>query len=137
MNDNSTQNAHLRAGLEHEHHASDAVLMADFTAWYCAAHHKKRPKQRVKLLSHELLSTPEKRLPEMCEECAEFVRYSEKRTAYCRQVPKPFCAHCPIKCYSPQMQKYSREVMRYSGPRSIFSRHAFAAIKHLLEQKKH
>lgn len=126
----------LIEGLKRPGHANDVELLADFTAWYCKAKHGKRPKASVDLVAYELNDTPLKKRALLCTECAEFVQYSEKRTAFCKQDPKPFCAHCPIKCYAPAMQEYSRKVMRYSGPRSIFSHHACAAIKHLFEQNE-
>ncbi len=130
------QKERIIQGLNRPGHISDVELMADFTAWYCKAKHKERPKAPAELVSYELSETPVQKRAVVCEECAEFLQYSEKRTAFCTQDPKPFCANCSIKCYASRMQEYSRKVMRYSGPRSLFSRHAFLALKHILKQNE-
>lgn len=131
-----SQKDRLIEGLKRPGHAEDVELMADFTAWYCKAKHKNRTKMPVDLVTYELNNTPVKKRALLCTECAEFVQYSEKRTAFCKQDPKPFCANCSIKCYMSKMQDYSRQVMRYSGPRSLFSRHAIAALRHILKQNE-
>lgn len=120
---------------EPEEALKDVRLMADFTAWYCRAHHKEADKHPIVALAFEGVS--EDKRPAMCDECAEFLRYSEQRSLRCRQNPKPFCTKCSVHCYAPKMREYSRAVMRYSGPRSMFSRHAFVAIKHLMSSKQH
>lgn len=134
----TSQNAdeRLKEGLLRQHHASDVILMGDFVSWYCRGNHKDRPKHEVRLLSHEIAHTPAKHLLHLCDECEEFLRYAEKRTAFCQQTPKPFCSTCSIKCYSHRMEEYSRKVMRYSGPRSLFSRHFLLALRHILGIKR-
>lgn len=126
-------NSHVEEGLSRPERAHDVRLFADFTSWYCKAHHTDRLKREIALSSQV---AGEYARWSLCDECASFIRYAEKRTALCKQEPKPFCAHCSIKCYAPSMREYSRQVMRYAGPRSIFSRHALSAIKHLIESKK-
>ena len=115
--------------------AKDAVLVAHFTEWYCAAHHADR--SRVALVSDGVQAGIYRRkAPLLCEECAQFVRYVELRTEKCPKDPKPFCAVCEIKCYRPRMALYSRDVMRYSGPRALFSRYWLAAIRHAISMMK-
>ena len=133
MDEHTSLNRRIEEGLNRPGRAHDVRLFADFTSWYCKAHHSDRPKHEV-ALSSQVAGAHNRWL--LCDECAEFVRYAEKRTALCKQDPKPFCAHCPIKCYKPDMREYSRQVMRFAGPRSIFSRHALSAMKHLIESKK-
>lgn len=133
MAEETSLNKRMKEGLKRPGRAHDVRLFADFTSWYCKAHHSDRPKSDI-ALSPEV--TDEHATWHLCDECADFVRYAEKRTGLCKQDPKPFCAHCSIKCYSPEMREYSRKVMRYAGPRSLFSRHAISAVKHLIEAKK-
>lgn len=137
-----TQNPHItpkpspidervRAGLSHQDKRKDARVLADLTELYCRANHKDRTKAPL-----ESIGTREEvyaRTYAFCDECAEFVRFSEKRTGLCRQDPKPFCAFCDIKCYSPAMKEYSRQVMHFAGPRSIFTCHAPAAVSHIVK----
>jgi len=109
--------------------ARDAELVVRFTEWYCAAHH--RDLDRPPLTSPGVeVGIYGARLPLLCEDCAAFARYAERRTELCRQQPKPFCAVCKIKCYKPDMAEYSRKVMRYAGPRSLFSRYCLRALGH-------
>ncbi|MCL2882497.1 MAG: nitrous oxide-stimulated promoter family protein [Coriobacteriia bacterium] len=109
--------------------AKDAELVVRFTEWYCAAHHQdvERPPLESPGVDAGIYGT---RIPRLCTACADYARYAEHRTELCRQQPKPFCAVCKIKCYKPDMAEYSRKVMRYSGPRSIFSRYCLRAVGH-------
>ena len=36
---------------------------------------------------------------------------------------KTFCSNCKVHCYKPEMREKIREVMRFSGPRMIFTIH--------------
>jgi hypothetical protein len=116
--------------------AKDADLTAHFTEWFCAARHADC--QRSVLVSDgATVGIYGKRIPIMCEQCAEYVRYAEERVGKCPKNPKPFCTACEIKCYKPNMAEYARNVMRYSGPRSIFSRYWCRAIWHIVTGKHH
>ena len=77
-----------------------------------------------------------KRIPILCEECAELTRYAEARRAYCPKDPKPFCAYCDIHCYRAKERKEIIDVMRYAGRRSLFTRHWLGAIKHVIDGRK-
>ena len=112
--------------------AKDAELVVRFTEWYCASHHRDRARTALESPGVEA-GIYGARVPLLCEECAGYARYAERRTELCRQNPKPFCAVCPIKCYKPDMAAYSREVMRYAGPRSLFSRYCLRAVHHAFD----
>lgn len=115
--------------------ASDTRLLGDFAAIYCRGKHAAA--EKVQLVSDGAeLGVYGKRPPVVCEECAELLRYAEKRRAYCPKDPKPFCSYCDTHCYSPEMRERMRDVMRYAGPRSMFSGHAMAGIRHLLEGRR-
>ena len=78
-----------------------------------------------------------RKVPTVCDECAELLVYSEKRRAFCPKEPKPFCSYCDTHCYKDDMREYMREVMRYSGPKSWRHGHAIDGVKHMIEGKKH
>jgi hypothetical protein len=116
--------------------AKDAELIVRFAEWYCAAHH--RSAKRKPLASQGVdAEIYDRRVPFLCDKCAEYARYAEQRTKLCPHEPKPFCTNCDIKCYKPDMAEYSRIVMRYSGSRSIFSRYCLRAIQHVFAALRH
>lgn len=72
----------------------------------------------------------------LCEECASLNEYARLRSDKCPFMEtKTFCSNCKVHCYKPDMREKIREVMRFSGPRMIFS-HPVAAIRHVVETKK-
>ena len=69
----------------------------------------------------------------LCPECAELLAYARRRLARCPfQEGKTTCGKCPVHCYAPAMRERIREVMRYAGPRMLFS-HPLLALMHLLD----
>jgi hypothetical protein len=114
---------------------SDTRLLGDFAGIYCRGVHKHA--RRAPLVSDAASlgvygDTP----PAVCGECADLLRYAEKRRAYCAKDPKPFCSYCDTHCYSADMRERMREVMRYSGPRSLLHGHAVDGLKHLIEGRR-
>lgn len=72
---------------------------------------------------------------ELCGECAALLDYVKLRRSKCPWGDgKPFCSNCSIHCYKPDMRAKIAKVMRFSGPRIIFS-HPVAATRHLIESK--
>lgn len=72
----------------------------------------------------------------LCTECAELDAYARQRSDKCPFMEtKTFCSNCKVHCYKPAMREKIREVMRFSGPRMIFS-HPVTAICHVIETKK-
>lgn len=109
--------------------------VAEFAAIYCRAHHGDR--QRAPLESDAgSFGAYRGRPPVLCEECAEHIRYAERRAAHCRQDPKPFCQHCNVHCYSPVEAQWQREMMRFSGPRSVWHGYALKGLKHAIATAK-
>ena len=69
----------------------------------------------------------------LCPECAELLAYAHRRLARCPfQEDKTTCGKCPVHCYAPGLRARIREVMRYAGPRMLFS-HPLLALMHLLD----
>ena len=86
-------------------------------AMYCRGRHKSKKGQ-------------------LCPECAELAEYVRQRREKCPfGDDKPFCSNCKIHCYKPEMRQKIAAVMRYSGPRLMFS-HPVVAFAHLSETIK-
>lgn len=69
---------------------------------------------------------------ELCPSCRELLDYAVLRLSRCPHGErKPYCQHCPIHCYRPEMRERMRRVMRYAGPRMLWH-HPVAALRHLL-----
>ena len=74
---------------------------------------------------------------EICAECGELTDYALFRLSKCPfKVNKKFCSFCKIHCYKPEMREKIKEVMKYSGPRMIFS-HPFYAVSHVVQTVKY
>ncbi len=115
--------------------AADTRVVAGLAAIYCAGTHRDR--DRAPLASDAAaLGVYRRRTPRLCGECAEHIRYAEKRRAYCPKDPKPFCAHCDTHCYASDEAAWQRRMMRYAGPRSIWHGYAIPAVRHALEGRK-
>lgn len=110
----------------------DTRLLGDFAAIYCRGNH--RDAVRAPLATDgAVLGVYGSKPPVVCDRCADLLAYAEKRRALCPRDPKPFCAHCDTHCYSAHMRELMREVMRYSGPRSLLRGHAIDGIRHAIE----
>ena len=112
--------------------ARDARTLADLVEIWCEGHHADRP--RPPLTSEAATLGVYRRPVLLCEECAGHLRYGEQRLVRCPKKPKPFCAHCEIHCYRPAEAAWQREVMRYSGPRSMWRGHFWDGVRHLVEK---
>lgn len=72
----------------------------------------------------------------LCAECQSLNDYAVLRSDKCPFMEtKTFCSNCHVHCYKADMREKIREVMRFSGPRMIFS-HPIMAIRHVIESKK-
>jgi len=68
---------------------------------------------------------------EECPECGGLYEYALKRLKFCPHLEnKPTCASCKIHCYTPDKREQIRTVMRYAGPRMIWT-HPILALGHL------
>lgn len=115
--------------------AHDTRLLGDFTDMYCAGQHSDRVRTRL-ASDGSAAGVYHRRVPVLCDECAEFMRYAEKRRVFCPKDPKPFCAACETHCYKADMREYSRIVMRYSGPKSWRRGYLVDGIKHALQMRQ-
>ena len=72
----------------------------------------------------------------LCPECAELEAYARMRSDKCPFMEtKTFCSNCKVHCYKPVMREKIRNVMRFSGPRMLFS-HPMMAVSHVIESKR-
>lgn len=72
----------------------------------------------------------------LCAECQKLENYARSRSDHCPFMEtKTFCSNCKVHCYQPAMREKIKEVMRFSGPRMIFT-HPAAAIRHVIETKR-
>lgn len=72
----------------------------------------------------------------LCEKCSELYEYAKSRLHSCKfGSNKPACADCTIHCYKPVHREEIKKVMRFSGPRMVYT-HPVLAIKHLLKKVK-
>lgn len=73
---------------------------------------------------------------EFCEDCLELFEYASKRLDYCQfGENKPICEKCPIHCYKPDMREKVRKIMRYAGPRMIYT-HPIMGFRHLFKKMR-
>lgn len=72
----------------------------------------------------------------LCKECSELNEYARLRSDKCPFMEtKTFCSNCRVHCYRPEMRGKIKAVMRFSGPRMIFS-HPVMAVRHVIESKR-
>lgn len=125
----------FRAAMLNPAVRADIRTLADLAVIYCRGHHRDCPR---KPLSSDaaLLNVYGRTGPLLCVECAEHQRYGERRRASCPKDPKPFCTTCDIHCYKPDEAEWQRQMMRYSGPRSVFRGHAIDGLRHLVQLRR-
>ncbi|MFO7570036.1 MAG: nitrous oxide-stimulated promoter family protein [Smithellaceae bacterium] len=87
----------------------------------------------ILLYCHEQHDAPK---GELCYSCSELLAYAKARLERCPYADdKPACSNCPKHCYKPVQREQIRKVMRYAGPRMMWS-HPLLALDHLLKKFK-
>lgn len=72
----------------------------------------------------------------LCQDCSDLFSYAEERLKNCRfGENKPTCDTCTVHCYKPNMRDKIRTVMRYAGPRMIYT-HPIMGFRHLFKKIK-
>ncbi len=95
----------------------EKAMVSEMIALYCRKKHKTKRDQ-------------------LCTQCAELTEYARQGSEKCPFMEnKTFCSNCRVHCYKPDMREKIRAVMRFSGPRMIFS-HPITAVSHVIEPKK-
>lgn len=98
----------------------------------------KRDKEKkvVSLMIKLYCKKKHKHKKDLCDKCQELNKYAITRIDKCPFMEhKTFCSNCKVHCYTPEMRKQIKEVMRFSGPRMIFY-HPIMAINHVITSKK-
>jgi hypothetical protein len=68
---------------------------------------------------------------DLCSECEQIHTYAMQRLDHCVfGNEKPFCSACPVHCYKKSMREQIKEVMRYAGPRMLYT-HPGLAVLHM------
>ena len=69
---------------------------------------------------------------QLCDECKELLEYAQIRTQNCPFMEtKTFCSACKVHCYAPEKRRKIQVIMRYAGPRMLFS-HPILAVRHMI-----
>lgn len=69
----------------------------------------------------------------MCAKCRQLTEYALFRLEKCPfKENKKFCSFCKIHCYQPVFRAKIKDVMKYSGPRMLFS-HPVFAVSHVVQ----
>lgn len=106
-----------------------------------ASHRLYRERRTIRIMI-EIYCRAEHRLSDgaladgLCPECVDLYDYASRRIEHCRfGAKKPVCAKCPVRCYKPEMRAQIRSVMRYAGPRMLFS-HPWLTMLHALDRAR-
>ena len=92
-----------------------------------------REEATVSLMIHRYCMDKHTDTHELCSECQELLEYARKRLKLCPfQENKTTCGNCSVHCYKPEMRSRIKEVMRYVGPRMIFS-NPIMALQHTID----
>jgi hypothetical protein len=96
----------------------------------------KREKETVNSMIGLYCRARHKPANESCDECNFLVVYSNKRLDHCVfGAHKPACSKCPVHCYSTDRREAIKRVMRYAGPRMIFS-HPYLTMMHIVDKHR-
>ncbi len=108
----------------YRHWNREKKLIPVMVRTYCVGNHQsERKEEHVKR-------------KEACAKCKELTEYALFRLEKCPfKKDKGFCSYCKIHCYKPYYRVQMKEVMRYAGPRMLFS-HPIFAISHVVAMLK-
>ncbi|SDF58329.1 Nitrous oxide-stimulated promoter [Fontibacillus panacisegetis] len=101
---------------------------------FCKGKHKYSDKEKliVEMLDNSISSNHSIEV-ELCNECLELQQYASRRLSLCQfGENKSTCANCAVHCYAPSQRERIKEVMRYAGPRMLWS-HPVLTIRHMLD----
>lgn len=109
---------------EYKHWNREKKLIPVMVHTYCAGNHKSgRKEEKVQR-------------KEVCSKCNALTEYALFRLEKCPfKKNKGFCSYCKIHCYKPEYRAQMKEVMRYAGPRMLFS-HPIFALSHVVAMFK-
>ena len=92
---------------------------------------RENEKEMLRTMITEYCRGVHKTKGQLCPECKELLEYALFRTEKCPfMATKTFCSACKVHCYTKEKQEKIKAVMKYAGPRMIFS-HPLQAVKHM------
>jgi len=72
----------------------------------------------------------------LCDSCASLNQYADQRLKACPfGEGKTVCSKCPVHCYSPAKREQIRQVMRFTGPRMLWS-HPWLTLIHFRDKRR-
>ncbi len=70
---------------------------------------------------------------DLCTACLDILQYAHLRLERCRfGEEKTTCEHCSVHCYKPDRRAQIKTVMKYAGPRMLWS-HPLIVIRHMID----
>lgn len=110
---------------EFKHWRYEKKLIPVMILKHCRGNHKAKRKEE-KVLKKCL-----------CSECTKLNEYALFRLEKCPfKKNKGFCSFCKIHCYIQEYKTKIKDVMRYAGPRMLFS-HPIFSISHVVQMIKY
>ena len=95
-----------------------------------------REKQTIGAMMHIYCRDRHGKKGTLCCDCSKLLDYARRRLDTCPfQEVKPACNNCVVHCYSAEMRKRVKTVMRYAGPRMLL-RHPILSLHHLLDKRR-
>jgi len=72
----------------------------------------------------------------LCSDCIDLHQYAQERIDRCVfGSHKPACSECPVHCYKLDYREKIRKVMKFAGPKMIFS-HPILAMTHMVSKRR-
>ena len=93
----------------------------------------KRERKTIRVMVKIFCKGNHKSRSTLCKDCQTLLDYAFMRLSNCPyQKDKPTCKNCVIHCYKEPEKSKLRKIMRYSGPRILFT-NPILAIHHLID----
>jgi hypothetical protein len=98
----------------------DLKTLAVFIEMYCHCKHPTAFKAVTCLKTHDVTAIAGHEL-KLCEPCYRLLAHAFTKRTHCPMNPKPTCKHCPNHCYATLYRQQIRDVMKFSGMRSVLT----------------
>jgi hypothetical protein len=96
----------------------------------------KRERKTIKVMIKIFCNRNHKPKSNLCKDCQQLLDYALERLSNCPfQKDKPTCKNCVIHCFKEPEKSKFRQIMRFSGPRILFT-NPILSIRHLIDGSK-
>lgn len=96
----------------------------------------KRERITIKAMVKIYCKNNHKLKSDICNDCQTLLDYANLRLLNCPyQQNKPTCKNCSTHCYKEPEKSKIRKIMKYSGPRIMFT-HPILALRHIIDGMK-